>query len=242
MHNIPHTQEAKEKIRKTKLNKPYKWGNLPEEDITFRLLNTNATIVSIADEYGCSPSTIKLIYRKHSKKEERENARRRKQANKLRGRKNPQLSELLKNNNFWIGRKHKEKSKIKMSLSHKGKKVSLMTRIKNSALSQKIKLNNWNGFVTSKNERERRSNKFKEWRLCVFERDNYTCQLCKKRGGKLHPHHIKTFAKNVNLRYNVNNGITLCAEPCHKKTIRHEKEYEILFMNIILNKLVGLGN
>ena len=56
-----------------------------------------------------------------------------------------------------------------------------------------------------------------EWREAVFERDNYTCQECGKRGS-LQAHHIKHWAKNRELRLCIDNGITLCPE-CH--SIKH---------------------
>ena len=37
----------------------------------------------------------------------------------------------------------------------------------------------------------RHSNKYKNWRTKVFERDKYTCQNCFKTGVFLHAHHIK---------------------------------------------------
>jgi len=58
--------------------------------------------------------------------------------------------------------------------------------------------------------------KLKDWRKDVFERDNWTCQLCGKRGGNIEAHHKKGWAKYPKLRYKLNNGITLCI-PCHKK-------------------------
>lgn len=70
---------------------------------------------------------------------------------------------------------------------------------------------------TPRNERVRKSAAYKAWRTLVFERDNYTCQECKIRGGQLHADHIKPFAFYPELQLEVSNGRTLCV-PCHKKT------------------------
>lgn len=63
--------------------------------------------------------------------------------------------------------------------------------------------------------RDRTSPEYKLWRISVFERDNYTCQSCGKRGCKLNAHHIKPWSLFPCDRYDVNNGITLCTD-CHK--------------------------
>jgi hypothetical protein len=75
----------------------------------------------------------------------------------------------------------------------------------------------WKGGVTSESQRLRRGKLFKEWRKAVFERDNYTCQMCSVRGGELHPDHIKPFSLYPEFRFDTNNGRTLCA-PCHRST------------------------
>lgn len=77
--------------------------------------------------------------------------------------------------------------------------------------------NFWKGGITHKNRQDRNSTKYKSWRKTVFERDNYTCQVCDKRGGRLDPHHIKPFSDYPELRFDIDNGKTLCHD-CHKKT------------------------
>lgn len=69
--------------------------------------------------------------------------------------------------------------------------------------------------LTPKNEKGRKIRKYREWRTSVFTRDGFRCQICKKVGGKLNAHHIKNYSIFKNLRYDVNNGITLCLS-CHK--------------------------
>lgn len=54
---------------------------------------------------------------------------------------------------------------------------------------------NWRGGITAIQDRIRASSRYAAWRDMVFARDDYTCQVSKKRGGKLHVHHIKPFAK-----------------------------------------------
>jgi len=78
---------------------------------------------------------------------------------------------------------------------------------------------NWRGGITSQNTLERHSKKFRVWREEVFKRDDYSCQNCKQYGGTLNAHHIKPFALFKDLRFNIDNGITLCEE-CHFKLHR----------------------
>lgn len=81
----------------------------------------------------------------------------------------------------------------------------------------------------------RKSKKMQDWRVMVFERDDYTCQMCHDRSAPNNPvalnaHHIKQFNTHKHLRFDLNNGITLC-ESCHKKTYWKEKDFETIFQN-----------
>ena len=53
------------------------------------------------------------------------------------------------------------------------------------------------------------------WQAKVFERDNYECKKCKS-NEKLHSHHMIGWDQDVNLRYDVANGLTLCSR-CHTR-------------------------
>ncbi len=75
----------------------------------------------------------------------------------------------------------------------------------------------WKGGVTKKNQIIRSSSEYKRWRLSVFERDKFTCVICKTKGSFLNADHIKPFALYPDLRFDINNGRTLCRE-CHVKT------------------------
>lgn len=75
----------------------------------------------------------------------------------------------------------------------------------------------WRGGVTPEVIKIRRSVEGELWRKSVFERDNYTCQICGKVGGRLEADHIKSFALYPELRFDINNGRTLC-KSCHIQT------------------------
>jgi len=54
------------------------------------------------------------------------------------------------------------------------------------------------------------------WRKTIFERDQYICQLCNKKGDKLNAHHFENYSSNKEKRFNIDNGVTLCVK-CHKQ-------------------------
>lgn len=75
----------------------------------------------------------------------------------------------------------------------------------------------WKGGVTPANKKIRNSEEYRQWRIAVFTRDNYTCVLCGQHGGQLNADHVLPFSTHPDLRLDVSNGRTLC-EPCHMRT------------------------
>ena len=78
---------------------------------------------------------------------------------------------------------------------------------------------------------------YKDWRIKILKRDRFRCRFpkCSIKGKKkLHVHHIRQWADYPTLRFDINNGITLCAE--HHKMIKGQEEYYVkLFIYILIN-------
>jgi len=73
---------------------------------------------------------------------------------------------------------------------------------------------NWKGGISTENNLIRTSREYEDWKTMIFERDNYTCVRCVKRGGDLNAHHIIPFSIAPEERLKLSNGATLCI-PCH---------------------------
>lgn len=96
----------------------------------------------------------------------------------------------------------------------------------------------WKGGITPLMIEIRTSTLMKNWRKSVFIRDNYTCQACEIKGGKINVDHIKEFsviieenkitdinlARNCQDLWDTDNGQVLCQE-CHSvKTSKFMKQ------------------
>ena len=77
---------------------------------------------------------------------------------------------------------------------------------------------NWKGGISILDD-NRDSNDYKLWRQKIYERDNFKCVKCGSKE-KINAHHILAWKYYPDLRYNIDNGITLC-EKCHIKI--HQK-------------------
>lgn len=83
----------------------------------------------------------------------------------------------------------------------------------------------WNGNIhpldKKRDKLDRRCKQYREWRKEVLKRDEYKCTKCNNKK-RLEAHHIKKFSKYKELRFELDNGITLCKE-CHKEIHRKRK-------------------
>lgn len=65
-------------------------------------------------------------------------------------------------------------------------------------------------------ERVRHIDGYEEWCYKVKEQANFTCDICKERGGRLHSHHLYGYHWFKEGRVDINNGVCLC-DKCHKE-------------------------
>ena len=80
---------------------------------------------------------------------------------------------------------------------------------------------NWRGGITSENKKQRVLFQ-RTLQRKVFERDNFTCQECKGRGGWLQADHVKSWKDFPELRFDINNCRTLCMSCHYFKTFNRE--------------------
>lgn len=136
--------------------------------------------------------------------------------------------------NSFFSKKHSGESRRKISLAHLGIKMGPMkleTKLKIGKANSGSNQWNWKGGITPLVTKIRNCFLYRQWRSDIFTRDNFTCQICGKRGGKLEADHypkkfsqvfsenkITTFLQAMMCEefWNINNGRTLCVL-CHYK-------------------------
>lgn len=138
---------------------------------------------------------------------------------------------------YWTGKHRSKETLKKMTGSFKeghtpwNKGLTKRNDVRIENYGKKIRGENhpnWGGGRDSFKRRIRFSFKYRQWRSDVFTRDEFICQECGHRGGKLNAHHIEQVCLILELNdiktyeqamvcselWNINNGITLC-EKCH---------------------------
>lgn len=125
-----------------------------------------------------------------------------------------------------------EEIRLKVSKNRKGKGLGNQNRKGKSAWNKNKRYEQilgekhwwWKGGLSKQTEKGYFSFEYRQWRMKCLERDNWTCQFC---GIKCHiglgktiyltVHHIKSWKNYPELRFEIDNGITLC-EKCHSLT------------------------
>jgi len=142
------------------------------------------------------------------------------------------IRKVLMGNTRRLNKKHphSETTKKKISLSEKGKFVSIETRKKMSKSHKGAKCHWWKGGISFE---PYSTDWTDDLRDSIRKRDNYTCQICgihqdelKGYQRKLDCHHIDYDKDNLN----PDNLITLCRK-CHIKT-NTNREYWIKYFLI----------
>jgi hypothetical protein len=88
---------------------------------------------------------------------------------------------------------------------------------------------NWKGGITPINLKIRSSWEFRKWKASVYERDHWTCRKCGAKKSdhiKIEAHHVKPFATFPELRFLIDNGLTLCKK-CHSNEPKGKEIYAI---------------
>ena len=118
------------------------------------------------------------------------------------------------------GTRLREDAREKMSIAAKIRCESKEERERLSKLGTTVATGNkWNlgkrkeNPITPHNKLER-ARFANEVRPQILKRDDYTCQVCKKRGCYLHVDHIKGWSKYPEFRFDLQNCRTLCTD-CH---------------------------
>jgi len=122
---------------------------------------------------------------------------------------------------------------------NKGKHLSEESRIKMS-LKMKQRLSNPENHPLWKKDRstlakkqERNDTAYKDWRKQVWLRDKFTCRIADNNcDGKIEAHHILGWSEYPELRYQINNGITLC-HAHHPKKRAEEKRLIPTFQELV---------
>jgi len=124
----------------------------------------------------------------------------------------------------WIKRKgshHSEETKKKMSEAHKGEKSYMWIQDRTQLVKRQ----------------ERNDSAYYAWRLEVWKRDGFKCRINNQDcSGKIIAHHILGWSEFPELRYQVNNGITLC-QAHHPLKRAKEKQMIPIFQEFVVSKV-----
>ena len=141
--------------------------------------------------------------------------------------KKPEVKEKMRMAKLGKKRKpHNEETKLKISQSNMGK--------------HRLSGENHPNWIKDRSKlvkrQERNDSAYGDWRLQVYKRDNYKCKIDKDCSGRIIAHHILGWSAYPELRYEVNNGITLC-QAHHPLKRAEEKRMVLVFKELLVNNV-----
>ena len=134
---------------------------------------------------------------------------------------------------FWLGKIFTKEHKKKISISNTGKVLSEETKRKISEGHSGKNNYRWikDRSILLKNQRN--DPEYKQWVKKVKKRDNNICRINNKDcSGYCEVHHILNWSEYPELRYEVNNGITLC-QAHHLRKRAEEKRLIPFFQELV---------
>lgn len=152
---------------------------------------------------------------------------------------------------YWLGKERSQDTKDKISLANKGRKRTEESKEKTrqSMLGKKWSIESKNGITGEKCHRwisdrslikrqtERNNPEYKQWRHDIWKRDNFKCRMANEKcSGKIEAHHILGWTTYPELRYEINNGITLC-HAHHPRKRAEESRLSPFFQDLINNSI-----
>ncbi len=141
----------------------------------------------------------------------------------------------------WInkGWKQTEEAKRKIGLAKKGKPSGMLGKTAwnkgRKGLNSGEKNGKWIKDRTKlvKNEKKHLDSRYTEWMKAIKNRDDWKCKIvnndCK---GRLEAHHILDWVNYPELRYDINNGVTLC-QAHHPRGRAEEKRLSPYFKELV---------
>lgn len=121
------------------------------------------------------------------------------------------------------GKHHSAETKAKISLKKLGRKAPWVKGYQKGEkhfrwIADRTQLKRFS------KQGERRTSAYFYWRKQVWERDNYKCKIANNDcDGRIEAHHILSWRDHAELRYQINNGITLCHFHHPRKRVDEER-------------------
>ncbi len=130
----------------------------------------------------------------------------------------------------WRENLSKSRKGMKFSEEHKAKLREARKKLFDSG----YKTYNWIEDRTQIKRQDRHDNPlYKEWRARVWNRDDFKCKIADKNcKGRIEAHHILAYRDFPELRFEINNGITLC-QAHHPKKRQKEQELAPIFTELV---------